>query len=165
MPLNKFVFPHDEVLKRMKPKELDDLTTHALGMSVNKGGKEEIPAGLLIHHHAETLSQDAEKIINVIAPVLRMRLGKDGQYPVVRFVEQTTRAAVTLSMPESTDETAVIDQLFVLKSVIWPIVTTSAFAARPAMVSTASMYLSFFILLISIFYLIPPTSSLIPHQV
>jgi sorbitol-6-phosphate 2-dehydrogenase len=55
------------------------------------------------------MSLSKEEMINVIAPVLRMQLGKNGQYPVVRFVEQTARGTVTLSVSEPMDEVAVID--------------------------------------------------------
>jgi len=52
---------------------------------------------------------DTEEMINLIAPVLRIRLGGNERYPVVRFVEATDRDAVALSVSESMDETAVIE--------------------------------------------------------
>ena len=55
-----------------------------------------------------------EEKINVIAPVLRMQLGRDGRYPVVRFVEQTERAAVALSVSEPVDADGVIAAAAVL---------------------------------------------------
>ena len=55
------------------------------------------------------MAADTEEMINLIAPVLRIRLGKDERYPVVRFVEATDRSAVALSISESMDETAVIE--------------------------------------------------------
>ncbi len=55
------------------------------------------------------MAADIEEMINLIAPVLRIRLGKDGRYPVVRFVEVTDRSAVALSISESMDEVAVIE--------------------------------------------------------
>ena len=51
----------------------------------------------------------AEEMINVIGPVLRMQLGKDGRYPIVRFVEQTARTAIALSLSGSMDETGIIE--------------------------------------------------------
>ncbi|SVB54692.1 uncharacterized protein METZ01_LOCUS207546 [marine metagenome] len=50
-----------------------------------------------------------EEMINVVGPVLRMQLGKDGRYPVVRFVEQTARTAVALPLSGSMDETGIIE--------------------------------------------------------
>jgi sorbitol-6-phosphate 2-dehydrogenase len=55
------------------------------------------------------MSVTKEERINIIAPVLRMKLEKGGQSPIIRFVERTTLNAVPLSMPESMDEAAVID--------------------------------------------------------
>jgi len=55
------------------------------------------------------MSLSIKEKINIVAPVLRMLLGKDGQYPIVRFVEQTKLPSVTLSLPESIDEAAVIE--------------------------------------------------------
>ena len=55
------------------------------------------------------MAADTEEMINLIAPVLRIRLGKDERYPVVRFVEVTDRSAVALSISESMDEVAVIE--------------------------------------------------------
>ena len=55
------------------------------------------------------MSETKEEIINNIAPVLRMKLKKGGQSPIIRFVERTTLNAVLLSPPESIDEAAVID--------------------------------------------------------
>ena len=49
------------------------------------------------------MAADIEEMINLIAPVLRIRLGKDERYPVVRFVEATDRSAVVLSISESMD--------------------------------------------------------------
>ena len=54
---------------------------------------------------------DTEEMVNLIAPVLRIRLGKDERYPVVRFVETTNRSAVTLSISESMDEASVIEAI------------------------------------------------------
>ena len=50
-----------------------------------------------------------EELINVIGPVLRMQLGRDDRYPVVRFVEQTDRTAVALSLSGSMDEAGIIE--------------------------------------------------------
>ncbi|MHC5090979.1 MAG: SDR family NAD(P)-dependent oxidoreductase [Planctomycetota bacterium] len=55
------------------------------------------------------MSLSTEEKINVIGPVLRMQLGRDGQYPVVRFVEKTARAAIALSVSESMDEAGMIE--------------------------------------------------------
>ncbi|MBL7215028.1 MAG: SDR family NAD(P)-dependent oxidoreductase [Phycisphaerae bacterium] len=55
------------------------------------------------------MSPSAEEKINRIAPVLRILLGQDGQYPTVRFVEKTSLPAVAVSVPDSADETAVIE--------------------------------------------------------
>jgi sorbitol-6-phosphate 2-dehydrogenase len=56
------------------------------------------------------MSVTKEEIINNIAPVLRMKLmKKGGQSPIVRFVERTTLKAVSLALPGSMDEAAVID--------------------------------------------------------
>jgi len=55
------------------------------------------------------MAVDTEEMINLIASVLRMQLGGNEQYPVVRFVEATDRSAVALSISESMDETAVIE--------------------------------------------------------
>ena len=63
MPPNKFAFPGDDVLRRMKPEQLDNLTTHALGMSTDEGGENETPVGLIRPHHAETLSQNVNRVI------------------------------------------------------------------------------------------------------
>ena len=54
------------------------------------------------------MAASTEEMINLIGPVLRIQLGKDERYPVVRFVEATDRSAVALSIDESLDETAVI---------------------------------------------------------
>ena len=54
------------------------------------------------------MSSTVEEKIRVIAPILRMRLGQDGRYPVVRFVEQTARTAISLELPETFDETQII---------------------------------------------------------
>ncbi|MHC4882407.1 MAG: SDR family NAD(P)-dependent oxidoreductase [Planctomycetota bacterium] len=50
----------------------------------------------------------SEEKINRIAPVLRMLLGQNGQYPIVRFVEKTSLPVVAVTIPESPDEAAVI---------------------------------------------------------
>jgi sorbitol-6-phosphate 2-dehydrogenase len=50
-----------------------------------------------------------EDMTNAIAPVLRMYLGKDGRYPVVRFAEQTARAAIALPVAASMDQTGIIE--------------------------------------------------------
>ena len=55
------------------------------------------------------MAADTKEMVNLIAPVLRIRLGKDERYPVVRFVETTNRSAVTLSISESMDEASVIE--------------------------------------------------------
>ena len=55
------------------------------------------------------MSLSTEKRINVIGPVLRMQLGRDGRFPVVRFVEKTARAAIALSVSESMDEAGIIE--------------------------------------------------------
>ncbi len=55
------------------------------------------------------MAADTEEMVNLIAPVLRVRLGKGERYPVVRFVETTNRSAVTLSISESMDEASVIE--------------------------------------------------------
>ncbi len=55
------------------------------------------------------MAADTEEMVNLIAPVLRIRLGKDERYPVVRFVETTNRSAVTLSISESMDEASMIE--------------------------------------------------------
>ncbi len=55
------------------------------------------------------MAADTEEMVNLIAPVLRIRLGKDERYPVVRFVETTNRSAVTLSISESMDEVSMIE--------------------------------------------------------
>jgi len=57
------------------------------------------------------MSLSKEEMINVIAPVLRMRLGKEGRYPIIRFVEQTARTAVALSVPSSVDEVSVVQSV------------------------------------------------------
>lgn len=46
--------------------------------------------------------------INIIAPVLRMRLGKDGKYPIVRFKEQTELPSVKVTLSETNDENELI---------------------------------------------------------
>ena len=58
------------------------------------------------------MAADTEEMVNLIAPVLRVRLGKGERYPVVRFVETTNRSAVTLSISESMDEASVIEKLW-----------------------------------------------------
>ena len=55
------------------------------------------------------MAANTEEMINLIAPVLRIRLGKDERYPVVRFAETTNRSTVTLSISESMDEASVIE--------------------------------------------------------
>ena len=55
------------------------------------------------------MAADTEEMVNLIAPVLRVRLGKGERYPVVRFVETTNRSAVTLSISESMDEASVVE--------------------------------------------------------
>jgi len=55
------------------------------------------------------MAADTEEMINLIAPVLRMQLGTNERYPVVRFVEATDRSAVAFSISESMAETAVIE--------------------------------------------------------
>ena len=55
------------------------------------------------------MAADTEEMIYLIAPVLRIRLGKDERYPVVRFVETTDRSTVALSISESMNEIAVIE--------------------------------------------------------
>ena len=55
------------------------------------------------------MDESAEEMVNVVGPVLRMQLGEDGRYPVVRFVEQTTRTVVALSLSGSMDETGIIE--------------------------------------------------------
>ena len=54
------------------------------------------------------MAASTEEMINLIGPVLRMQLGKDEGYPVVRFVEATGRSAVALSISESMDESGII---------------------------------------------------------
>ena len=55
------------------------------------------------------MAADTEEMINLIAPVLRIWLGGNERYPVVRFVEATDRDAVALSISQFMDETAVIE--------------------------------------------------------
>ena len=55
------------------------------------------------------MAASTEEMINLIGPVLRMQLGRDERYPVVRFVEATDRSAVALSISASMDEAAVIE--------------------------------------------------------
>ncbi len=55
------------------------------------------------------MAADTEEMINLIAPVLRIRLGKDERYPVVRFVETTDRNAVALSIDKSLGEAGIIE--------------------------------------------------------
>ena len=50
-----------------------------------------------------------EEMINIVAPILRIKLGTGGQYPIVRFVEQTAKNTVALPVTQSADETAVIE--------------------------------------------------------
>jgi len=47
--------------------------------------------------------------LNIIAPVLRIRLGRNEWYPVVRFVEATERNAVALSIDVSMGEAGIIE--------------------------------------------------------
>jgi sorbitol-6-phosphate 2-dehydrogenase len=54
------------------------------------------------------MSLSLEEKINMIAPVLRMRLGQNGQYPVVRYVNKTTLPSVTLPIPQDVDEAGLI---------------------------------------------------------
>ena len=55
------------------------------------------------------MAAGTEEMINLIGPVLRMQLGTDERYPVVRFVEATDRSAVALSISGSMDETDIIE--------------------------------------------------------
>ncbi len=55
------------------------------------------------------MAASTEEMINLIGPVLRMQLGTDERYPVVRFVEATDRSAVALSISGSMDETDIIE--------------------------------------------------------
>jgi len=55
------------------------------------------------------MAASTEEMINLIGPVLRMQLGKDERYPVVRFVEATDRGAVALSISGSMDEAGIIE--------------------------------------------------------
>jgi len=55
------------------------------------------------------MAADKVEMTNIIGPVLRIRLGRNERYPVVRFVEKTDRSAVTLSIDESMDATTVIE--------------------------------------------------------
>ena len=50
-----------------------------------------------------------KEMIDVVGPVLRMQLGQDGRYPVVRFVEATDRTALSLSLSGSMDEAGIIE--------------------------------------------------------
>jgi len=54
------------------------------------------------------MAASTEEMINLIGPVLRMHLGKDEGYPVVRFVEATDRSAVALSISKPMDEAGII---------------------------------------------------------
>lgn len=55
------------------------------------------------------MSLNAIDLINVVAPVLRMRLGKNGKYPLIRFVEKTSRPTALLSLQDNFSQNNVVD--------------------------------------------------------
>lgn len=55
------------------------------------------------------MSLSVEEKINMIGPVLRMRLGKSGKYPFIRFVEKTSQPAVSLKLSEDFGQDNLID--------------------------------------------------------
>jgi sorbitol-6-phosphate 2-dehydrogenase len=54
------------------------------------------------------MSLSLEEKINMLAPVLRMRFGRNGRYPIVRYVDKTMLTSVTLSIPRDVDEAGLI---------------------------------------------------------
>ena len=57
------------------------------------------------------MGASTEEMINLIGPVLRMQLGANEHYPVVRFVEATGRSAVDLTVSGSMDEEGIIEAI------------------------------------------------------